>query len=60
MYSSRARSQAARVRYRATPVARRELARDRGLDGIGRPGLLEGPSTDLLAAAYAEVSEDQS
>jgi 3-dehydroquinate synthase len=27
------------------------------LDGIGRPGLLEGPSTDLLEAAYAEVSE---
>ena len=30
------------------------------LDGIGLPGLLEGPSTDLLEAAYAEVSEDPS
>lgn len=27
------------------------------LDGIGRPGLLEGPAMDLLEAAYAEVSE---
>ncbi len=27
------------------------------LDGIGRPGLLEGPDLSLLEAAYAEVSE---
>lgn len=40
--------------------SRGDLLRFVVLDGIGRPGLLEGPSTDLLAAAYAEVSEDQS
>ena len=28
------------------------------LDAIGSPGLLEGPSTELLAAAYAEVSKE--
>jgi 3-dehydroquinate synthase len=26
------------------------------LDGLGRPGRLEGPDPALLAAAYAEVS----
>ena len=30
------------------------------LDGIGAPGLLEGPGLDLLEAAYAEVSEAKS
>jgi len=28
------------------------------LDAIGSPGLLEGPSTELLAEAYAEVSKE--
>ena len=28
------------------------------LDGIGRPGLLEGPDPALLAAAYAEVAKE--
>ena len=30
------------------------------LDGIGRPGLLEGPDPAVLAAAYAEISEVRS
>jgi 3-dehydroquinate synthase len=30
------------------------------LDGIGRPGLLEGPDPDLLTAAYAEVAKETS
>jgi 3-dehydroquinate synthase len=29
------------------------------LDGIGRPGLLEGPSTDLLADAYAAIAKEK-
>ena len=28
------------------------------LDGIGTPGLLEGPSEDLLVAAYDEVTKE--
>ncbi|HET7900570.1 MAG TPA: 3-dehydroquinate synthase [Candidatus Nanopelagicales bacterium] len=39
---------------------RGDLLRFVVLDGIGRPGLLEGPSIDLLEAAYAEVSEEPS
>jgi 3-dehydroquinate synthase len=30
------------------------------LDGVGRPGLLEGPDVALLDAAYADISEEQS
>ena len=30
------------------------------LDGIGEPGLLEGPPPDLLLAAYDEISEGTS
>jgi 3-dehydroquinate synthase len=30
------------------------------LDGIGLPGLLEGPNIELVEAAYAEVSEGTS
>jgi 3-dehydroquinate synthase len=29
------------------------------LDGLARPGLLEGPDPQLLAAAFAEVSDDR-
>lgn len=36
--------------------ARGDLLRFVVLDGIGRPGLLEGPDPALLAAAYAEVT----
>ena len=36
--------------------ARGDLLRFVVLDGIGRPGLLEGPDPTLLAAAYAEVT----
>ncbi len=39
---------------------RGDLLRFVVLDAIGRPGLLEGPSTDLLEAAYADISEDPS
>lgn len=45
---------------RVDKKTRGDLLRFVVLDGIGRPGLLEGPSTDLLVAAYAEVSEEQS
>ena len=31
----------------------------RGLDGLARPGRLEGPDPALLAAAYAEVSGER-
>ncbi|MGD9955030.1 MAG: 3-dehydroquinate synthase [Candidatus Nanopelagicales bacterium] len=37
--------------------SRGDLLRFVVLDGIGRPGLLEGPDQALLEAAYAEVSE---
>ena len=37
--------------------SRGEMLRFVVLDGIGRPGLLEGPDQALLEAAYAEVSE---
>jgi 3-dehydroquinate synthase len=37
--------------------SRGDLLRFVVLDGIGRPGLLEGPDLSLLEAAYAEVSE---
>ncbi|MSV42298.1 MAG: 3-dehydroquinate synthase [Actinobacteria bacterium] len=37
--------------------SRGDLLRFVILDGIGRPGLLEGPDIALLEAAYAEVSE---
>ncbi|MGE3811672.1 MAG: 3-dehydroquinate synthase [Candidatus Nanopelagicales bacterium] len=39
---------------------RGDLLRFVVLDGIGSPGLLEGPSPELLEAAYAEVSEERS
>ena len=44
---------------RVDKKSRGDLLRFVVLDGIGRPGLLEGPSTDLLVNAYAEVSEEQ-
>ena len=40
--------------------ARGDLLRFVVLDGIGRPGLLEGPDPDLLAAAYAAVAKETS
>ncbi|NCT90859.1 3-dehydroquinate synthase [Cellulomonas sp. APG4] len=38
--------------------ARGDLLRFVVLDGIGRPGRLEGPDPALLAAAYAEISRE--
>ncbi|HSN07111.1 MAG TPA: 3-dehydroquinate synthase [Candidatus Angelobacter sp.] len=38
--------------------ARGDLLRFVVLDGIGRPGLLEGPDPDLLSAAYAVVAKE--
>lgn len=38
--------------------SRGDLLRFVVLDGIGRPGLLEGPDPALLAAAYAEISKE--
>jgi 3-dehydroquinate synthase len=35
---------------------RRDTLRFVVLDGIGRPGRLEGPDPDLMAAAYAAIS----
>jgi len=40
--------------------SRGDLLRFVVLDGIGRPGLLEGPAPELLEAAYAEVCEEAS
>jgi 3-dehydroquinate synthase len=40
--------------------SRGDLLRFVILDGIGRPGLLEGPDEALLEAAYAEVTEVES
>ncbi len=40
--------------------ARGDLLRFVVLDGIGRPGLLEGPDPDLLRAAYAVVAKETS
>ena len=40
--------------------SRGDLLRFVVLDGIGRPGLLEGPDPALLAAAYAEVAKETS
>jgi 3-dehydroquinate synthase len=45
---------------RVDKKTRGDLLRFVVLDGIGRPGLLEGPTTDQLVAAYAEVSEEPS
>ncbi len=42
---------------RVDKKARGDLLRFVVLDGVGRPGLLEGPDIALLEAAYAEVSE---
>ena len=38
--------------------SRGDLLRFVVLDGIGLPGLLEGPDPDLLRAAYDEISKD--
>jgi 3-dehydroquinate synthase len=43
---------------RVDKKSRGDLLRFVVLDGIGRPGLLEGPDPDLLVAAYAEVSRE--
>lgn len=37
---------------------RRDVLRFVVVDGVGRPGRLEGPEPDLLAAAYAAISEE--
>jgi len=39
---------------------RGDLLRFVVLDGIGRPGLLEGPDPALLSAAYAVVAKETS
>lgn len=38
--------------------SRGDLLRFIVLDGIGRPGLLDGPDPALLVAAYSEVSSE--
>lgn len=43
---------------RVDKKSRGDLLRFVVLDGIGRPGLLEGPDPDLLVAAYREISEE--
>ena len=45
---------------RVDKKSRGDLLRFVVLDGIGRPGLLEGPDPALLAAAYAEVAKETS
>jgi 3-dehydroquinate synthase len=43
---------------RVDKKARGDLLRFVVLDGIGRPGLLEGPDPELLRAAYAAVAKE--
>ena len=41
---------------RRDKTTRRDMLRFVVLDGLGRPGRLEGPAPELLAAAYAAIS----